>query len=226
MSHKWLAILAVPVVGAVGAWTLWSLHPASSAVRSAASASSRPSPVLSVPPSASSAAASSLAPSSLPSSSPSASASSVPVSVAWVTVPMMLGGNSFGTLALPSSWSADPTVTDGGGSGATLVWSSPSSANSLNVQVSSAYGTNHNVANGTDAFDPSLALPQSGCAITADESTIFPFTCQGFQGFVYSSPAVAGAVTVWTAGPNGSELGRVLNSVQLSSSVLSSAQGG
>ncbi|PSR33037.1 MAG: hypothetical protein C7B46_11585 [Sulfobacillus benefaciens] len=138
----------------------------------------------------------------------------------------MLSGNQLGTASFPSTWNAVPSVNDGGGSGATLTWTSPGGANQLNVQVNTAYGANHNVTNGSDAFDPSLALPQAGCAITAIESNVYPFSCQGFQGFVYTAPTVQGAITVWTAGPNGPELSHILNSVQLSTSDLSPIQGG
>lgn len=212
-------------VGLIGAWTLSSLHPAS---RPGASAASRPihgrfsSPMPSLPtfPSSSSPPSASQSPSS--SVAPSVSSSVTASGVQWVNVPLMLDGTAFGSASLPSSWNATPRVIDGGGSGATLVWSSPSGANSLNVQVSSAYGSNHNVLNGGNAFDPALALPQSGCSISANEGAVYPFTCSGFQGFVDTNPAVSGAVTVWTVGPNGSELSYILNSVQLSSSALAS----
>ena len=164
------------------------------------------------------------APSPSPAPSSSSDSSSDPA-VSWLSTPIVLGGLSLGSMMLPSTWDATPVAVDGNGSGASLLWSSPSGNNQLHLVISSAYGTNHNVLSQSSPFDPALALPQAGCSITAFESSIDPFTCQGFQGFLDTGPGVSGAITVWDSGPSSATLSRILNSIQLNANDLTT-QGG
>ena len=166
----------------------------------------------------------SASPSPTPTATPAANSSSTPA-VSWLSTPIMLGGQSLGSMMLPSTWNATPVAVDGNGSGASLLWSSPSGNNQLHLMISSAYGTNHNVLSQSSPFDPALALPQAGCTITAYESSIDPFTCQGFQGFLDTGPGVSGAITVWASGPSTNTLSRILNSIQLNANDLTT-QGG
>ncbi len=112
------------------------------------------------------------------------------------------------------------------GWGPPSLWSSPSGHNQLHLIISSAYGPNHNVVLPSSPFDPSLAFPQSGCTITAYESSIYPFRCQGFQGFLFTGSGMQGAITVWASGPSGPTLSRILNSIQLDNNDLTDTQGG
>lgn len=153
---------------------------------------------------------------------PSSAAPGVPVSSAgpldWVTTPIMLNDQSLGTVSLPASWAVTPQVMDGGGSGAELTWAGPQGRDHVYVQISSSYGANHDVQDGSDRYDPSQSLPHFGCHITAWESRTYPFACAGSPGtagFVQTSPVQQGAVVVWISGPQSTVLSRILNSVQL-----------
>lgn len=95
---------------------------------------------------------------------------------------------------LPANWDVS---TFSGQTGGTVTYSSPSGAQSATFTLATYFGANHDVVNGSDAFDPGAALP-IGDTITGQQGNAYPFTsADGFtHGVVFTAPNWMGAVTL------------------------------
>lgn len=155
----------------------------------------------------------------VPSSSPSSIAAAVSSTPTYHTVSIPgPGGTSFGLVTLPGTWDPTPVTHVAQDSTTSDVWTH--NGNTFTFMYEEPYGMNHDVANGSDAFDPAAGLPPGVGILNQAGHDLWTFGGGGLTGIVYTSPNTQGEYLATVSGPNSAELSQILQSVQFYQSDL------
>lgn len=131
------------------------------------------------------------------------------------------GGGSFGLITLPGSWNPTPAIQAGQDGSVTDTWTH--GGETVQFSYEAWMGANHNVAGGTDAFNPAEGLPP-GMGIIGRSSpsgpsgTAWPVAGNGSFGFVATNSTMSGEYLVLGRPDTLSfrhSLVQIMNSVQL-----------